>query len=107
MINNVFNHSSFEPWCIDVTIFIEPKALFHIVGTTMDYEVLKAVHNTSNLSLCVMKETALSAEFVFNNPNSKGTCGCGESFNVQERGGVHVATKHGIHPGGGWKLAKP
>jgi iron-sulfur cluster assembly protein len=22
------------------------------------------------------------SEFVFNNPNSKGECGCGESFNV-------------------------
>ena len=24
----------------------------------------------------------LSSEFVFNNPNIKGTCGCGESFNI-------------------------
>lgn len=48
-----------------VTLFIDPKAIFYIVGTTMDYS-----------------ETALSSEFVFNNPNSKGECGCGESFNV-------------------------
>lgn len=27
-------------------------------------------------------ENKLSAEFVFNNPNIKGTCGCGESFSV-------------------------
>jgi iron-sulfur cluster assembly protein len=27
-------------------------------------------------------ETKLSSEFVFNNPNIKGTCGCGESFSV-------------------------
>lgn len=27
-------------------------------------------------------ESKLSAEFVFNNPNIKGTCGCGESFSL-------------------------
>jgi iron-sulfur cluster assembly protein len=27
-------------------------------------------------------EDTLSSEFVFNNPNIKGTCGCGESFSV-------------------------
>lgn len=27
-------------------------------------------------------EGKLSSEFVFNNPNIKGTCGCGESFSV-------------------------
>jgi len=48
-----------------VTIFIEPMALFHLVGTVMDWE-----------------ETPLAAEFTFNNPNEKGRCGCGESFNV-------------------------
>jgi iron-sulfur cluster assembly accessory protein len=48
-----------------LTVFIEPMALFSIVGTTMDWE-----------------ETELTSEFTFNNPNSKGECGCGESFNV-------------------------
>jgi iron-sulfur cluster assembly protein len=24
----------------------------------------------------------IKSEFVFNNPNSKGTCGCGESFHI-------------------------
>jgi len=48
-----------------VTVLVEPKALFHIVGTTMDWE-----------------DTALSSEFVFNNPNITGTCGCGESFSM-------------------------
>jgi iron-sulfur cluster assembly protein len=46
-----------------VTIFIQPKALLHIVGTTLDY-----------------KETRVSAGFNFINPNEKGRCGCGESF---------------------------
>jgi iron-sulfur cluster assembly protein len=49
----------------DVTVLVDPKAVFYIAGTVMDYE-----------------ETELSAEFTFRNPNSKGECGCGESFNV-------------------------
>ena len=48
-----------------VKMWIEPMALFNVVGTTMDWE-----------------ETELSSEFTFSNPNSKGSCGCGESFNV-------------------------
>jgi len=48
-----------------VKVFIEPAALMHVVGTTMDFA-----------------EDELAAEFVFHNPNAKGTCGCGESFNV-------------------------
>jgi iron-sulfur cluster assembly accessory protein len=48
-----------------IKVFIDPMALFNIVGTKMDWE-----------------ETELSSEFTFNNPNSKGECGCGESFNV-------------------------
>jgi iron-sulfur cluster assembly accessory protein len=48
-----------------VKVFIEPMALFNIVGTTMDWE-----------------ESELASEFTFHNPNSKGECGCGESFNV-------------------------
>jgi iron-sulfur cluster assembly protein len=48
-----------------VKLWIEPMALFSIVGTTMDWE-----------------ETELSSEFTFHNPNAKGSCGCGESFSV-------------------------
>lgn len=48
-----------------VKVYIEPMALFSVVGTVMDWE-----------------ETELSSEFTFNNPNSKGECGCGESFTV-------------------------
>jgi iron-sulfur cluster assembly protein len=48
-----------------VIVFIEPMALFSVIGTVMDYEV-----------------TDMSTEFTFQNPNSKGECGCGESFNV-------------------------
>jgi iron-sulfur cluster assembly protein len=48
-----------------IRIFIEPMALFNIIGTTMDWQ-----------------ETEMASEFTFQNPNSKGECGCGESFNV-------------------------
>jgi len=48
-----------------VKVFVEPMALFSVVGTIMDWE-----------------ETELSSEFTFKNPNSKGECGCGESFTV-------------------------
>ncbi|MCJ8746730.1 hypothetical protein PDJAM_G00145260 [Pangasius djambal] len=48
-----------------VRIFIEKKAQLTLLGTEMDFV-----------------ETKLSSEFVFNNPNIKGTCGCGESFNI-------------------------
>lgn len=48
-----------------VKIFIDKKAQLTLLGTEMDYQ-----------------ETKLAAEFVFNNPNITGTCGCGESFSV-------------------------
>lgn len=46
-------------------IFVDAKAQLSLLGTEMDYV-----------------ESKLSSEFVFNNPNIKGTCGCGESFNI-------------------------
>ena len=48
-----------------VQVLVDPKAIFFLVGTEMDFV-----------------ETPLSTEFTFTNPNSKGSCGCGESFNV-------------------------
>ena len=48
-----------------VKIFIDKKAQLTLLGTEMDFQ-----------------ETKLAAEFVFNNPNITGTCGCGESFSV-------------------------
>lgn len=49
----------------DVKLFVDPMATLYIAGTVMDWE-----------------ETELSSEFTFTNPNAKGECGCGESFNV-------------------------
>jgi len=51
-------------------VYIEPRALMHIIGTTMDFV-----------------EDELTSEFVFHNPNAQGSCGCGESFTVQPRAG--------------------
>ncbi|XP_028658234.1 iron-sulfur cluster assembly 1 homolog, mitochondrial [Erpetoichthys calabaricus] len=48
-----------------VRVLIEKKAQLTLLGTEMDYV-----------------ENKLSSEFIFNNPNIKGTCGCGESFNI-------------------------
>ena len=44
-------------------LFIDPKAIMFVVGSEMDFV-----------------ENELTSEFVFNNPNAKGECGCGESF---------------------------
>ena len=46
-----------------VKIFIEPTSIMFLVGSEMDYSTDK-----------------LSSRFVFNNPNEKSSCGCGESF---------------------------
>ena len=46
-------------------IYIDPKATMFLLGSTMDYKVDK-----------------LSSRFVFDNPNEKSTCGCGESFSI-------------------------
>lgn len=48
-----------------VRVFIEKKAQLTLLGTEMDFV-----------------DSKLSSEFVFNNPNIKGMCGCGESFNI-------------------------
>lgn len=46
-------------------VIIDPKAVLYLLGTEMDYKVDK-----------------LAAQFVFNNPNEKSSCGCGESVNL-------------------------
>ena len=48
-----------------VKVFIEPTATMFLIGSEMDYATDK-----------------ISSRFVFNNPNEKSTCGCGESFNI-------------------------
>ncbi|GMM50785.1 Fe-binding Fe/S cluster assembly protein [Starmerella bacillaris] len=48
-----------------VKVLIDSKALFSVIGSDMDYH-----------------DDGITAKFVFNNPNAKGSCGCGESFMV-------------------------
>jgi iron-sulfur cluster assembly accessory protein len=46
-------------------VFVDPKAVMVLLGSELDY-----------------RETKMESGFVFNNPNEKGRCGCGESFSV-------------------------
>ena len=45
--------------------FIDAGSVLYLIGSTMDW-----------------KEDDFAAGFVFDNPNAKGQCGCGESFTV-------------------------
>jgi iron-sulfur cluster assembly protein len=46
-------------------VIIDPQAVLYLLGTQMDYKTDK-----------------MSSQFVFNNPNQKSACGCGESVNL-------------------------
>ena len=46
-----------------VKIFVDPKSLLYLNGTTLEYE-----------------ETLMRQGFVFQNPNAARNCGCGSSF---------------------------
>lgn len=48
-----------------VKVLIDPKSLAYIDGTQLDF----------------VRE-GLNEGFKFNNPNVRGECGCGESFNI-------------------------
>jgi iron-sulfur cluster assembly protein len=58
-------------------VLIDPAAIMYLIGTEMDYKTDK-----------------LSSQFVFNNPNQKSACGCGESVNLEP------ATPQGFAPVG-------
>ena len=47
------------------TFYIDGASVLYLVGSTMDW-----------------REDDFTAGFVFDNPNAKGACGCGESFTV-------------------------
>ena len=64
-------------------VLIDPKATMFLLGSIMDY-----------------REDKLASRFVFDNPNEKSTCGCGESFSVQifNIGGVaQLVRAHGSY----------
>jgi iron-sulfur cluster assembly protein len=47
------------------TLFVDGGSVLYLIGSTMDW-----------------REDDFTAGFVFENPNAKGSCGCGESFTV-------------------------
>jgi len=49
-----------------VKILVDPKAVLFLLGTEMDYKADK-----------------MQSQFIFNNPNQTGACGCGESVQLK------------------------
>jgi iron-sulfur cluster assembly protein len=49
----------------DTRLFVDRKSLIYLDNTVLDYDT-----------------SLMSKGFVFQNPNAKGTCGCGTSFTV-------------------------
>jgi iron-sulfur cluster assembly protein len=47
------------------TFFVDGGSILYLIGSTMDW-----------------REDDFAAGFTFENPNAKGSCGCGESFTV-------------------------
>jgi iron-sulfur cluster assembly protein len=47
------------------TFYVDGGSVLYLIGSTMDW-----------------REDDFTAGFVFENPNAKGSCGCGESFTV-------------------------
>ncbi len=47
------------------TLYVDGGSILYLIGSTMDWV-----------------EDDFAAGFVFQNPNAKGACGCGESFTV-------------------------
>jgi len=45
--------------------YVDAPSVLYLIGSTMDW-----------------KEDDFTAGFVFDNPNARGSCGCGESFTV-------------------------
>ena len=54
-------------------VLIDAPAMMYLLGTEMDFKTDK-----------------LSSQFVFNNPNQKSACGCGESVNLEPAAEVGV-----------------
>src|SRR3954468_3349950 len=49
-----------------VKILVDPKAVLFLLGPEMDYKADK-----------------MQSQFIFNNPNQTGACGCGESVQLR------------------------
>jgi iron-sulfur cluster assembly protein len=49
----------------DLKVFIDPKSVIYLKGIVLDF-----------------KDGLQGKGFIFDNPNAKNTCGCGESFSL-------------------------
>jgi iron-sulfur cluster assembly protein len=56
-------------------VIVDPSAILYLIGTEMDFKTDK-----------------LASQFVFNNPNQKSACGCGESVQLEPATGADAAT---------------
>lgn len=67
-----------------VSIYIDKKAQLSILGekNPVTIVMMYTFHQTFAGSEMDFVESKLASEFVFNNPNISGTCGCGESFSL-------------------------
>lgn len=50
-----------------MNVVVDPKSFLYVNGTTIDYVRI-----------------GLNSQFKFHNPNEKASCGCGESFSIDE-----------------------
>jgi iron-sulfur cluster assembly protein len=55
-------------------VIVDPSAILYLIGTEMDFKTDK-----------------LASQFVFNNPNQKSACGCGESVQLEPATGADAA----------------
>ena len=61
-LENAFDEKIETPGGI---FYVDGASILYLIGSTMDW-----------------REDDFAAGFVFDNPNAKGACGCGESFTV-------------------------
>lgn len=55
-----------------IKVIVDPASIMHLLGTTINY--------VSN---------EFEEGFTFDNPNVRGSCGCGESFHTDEKQAAH------------------
>jgi hypothetical protein len=64
------------------TFYVDGASILYLIGSTMDW-----------------REDDFAAGFVFDNPNAKGACGCGESFTVcRVRQAAAMTARKAIRP---------
>src|SRR4029078_12267261 len=72
-IENAFDEKIETPGGV---FYVDGASILYLIGSIMDWN-----------------EDDFAAGFVFENPNAKGACGCGESFTVWRRRGKDAASE--------------